>query len=329
MIATPSGDHPSLFVAILLVAGAAPASQDAQRASPADQRAGDADVALTEVAEGMTVSVRIAGAGPYRFVIDTGAERTVISRQLAARLGLPAGRDVNVVAMSGSTREATVMIPSLSLSSVPGMGVIQAPALDAAHLGGAGLLGIDTLQNHKVTIDFDAGTMAVSPSARLGRGEPRAPDEIVVRAKSLLGQLIVTDADVDGRPVRVVLDTGSPVSIGNVALQRLLRRQAGPPRPMEMTSATGGVVRTEYQRANRLRLGGVAFEEMPIAFADVPPFAHFGLRKRPALLLGMNALKLFRRVQIDFPDREVRFLMPRGRRSARPCMTMMNGLCAN
>ncbi|MEK6638843.1 MAG: retropepsin-like aspartic protease [Pseudomonadota bacterium] len=37
----------------------------------------------------MTVPVMINGQGPFRFVIDTGADRTVISSELAERLGLP------------------------------------------------------------------------------------------------------------------------------------------------------------------------------------------------------------------------------------------------
>jgi hypothetical protein len=50
---------------------------------------------------------------------------------------------------------------------------------------------------------------------------------------------------------------------------------------------------------------------MPVAFAEVPPFKKFGLDKKPALLLGMDAMRSFRRVEIDFPNRQVRFLMPR------------------
>ena len=42
----------------------------------------------------MTVPVRSPAPGPYRFIIDTGAQRTVISRELADALGLAAGRDV-------------------------------------------------------------------------------------------------------------------------------------------------------------------------------------------------------------------------------------------
>ena len=36
----------------------------------------------------MTVPVRLSGAGPYRFLVDTGADRTAVSRELADRLKL-------------------------------------------------------------------------------------------------------------------------------------------------------------------------------------------------------------------------------------------------
>ena len=39
----------------------------------------------------MTVDVSVSDKGPYRFLVDTGAERTVISRQLAQLLQLEAG----------------------------------------------------------------------------------------------------------------------------------------------------------------------------------------------------------------------------------------------
>jgi hypothetical protein len=58
-------------------------------------------------------------------------------------------------------------------------------------------------------------------------------------------------------------------------------------------------------------VAGVDIANLPVAFADAAPFKHFGLTDKPALLLGMDALRLFRRVKIDFPNREVRFLLPR------------------
>jgi predicted aspartyl protease len=278
--------------------------------SPAEELAATI-VALAESDNRLTVPVQIGGAGPYRFVIDTGAERTVISRELAGGLRLLPGRPVNVTAMSGTTRVNTVVIPALTVSNVPDIGAIQAPALNARDLGALGLLGIDTLRDHRIDIDFESNHMTVVPSAKRKRGEPRQPDEIVIRAKSLFGQLIVTEASYDDRSIRVIIDTGTAVSVGNSALRRLVGRSARDGQPVRFTSVTGGVVQADYSSVDNIRVGGVTFNHLPIAFVDVAPFKRFGVDKRPAMLLGMDALKLFRRVQIDFANREVRFLLPR------------------
>jgi predicted aspartyl protease len=170
-----------------------------------------------------------------------------------------------------------------------------------------------------VLIDFEKETMSLAPSEKRQKRERARMGEIVVRARSLLGQLIVTDAEYEGRPIRVVIDTGSPISVGNTALQRMVARSTGRLVPLEMTSATGGKVATRYATVDKVRIGSVTFAGMPIAFADVPPFKRFGLDRRPAMLLGMNALKFFRQVAIDFPNREVRFQMPRENRVYQRC----------
>ena len=46
-----------------------------------------------------------------------------------------------------------------------------------------------------------------------------------------------------------------------------------------------------------------------MAYADLYAFKQFGLRDKPAMLLGMSTLRHFARVSIDFPAREVRFLL--------------------
>jgi hypothetical protein len=55
----------------------------------------------------------------------------------------------------------------------------------------------------------------------------------------------------------------------------------------------------------------VTLRDVPIAFADLPPFKVFGLDKQPALLLGTDILETFRRVSLDFRARKVRFQLRR------------------
>ena len=258
----------------------------------------------------MTVPVVIAGAGPFPFIIDTGAQRTVVSRELAATLGLPKGRDVRVTSMTGISDTGTVSIAGLSVSSI-GSERIEAPAFEQRHLGAPGMLGIDTLQGHALDIDFDAQTMAVIPSKRRARRIAARSDEIVITAKSLFGQLIVTDAFIGNQRVRVILDTGSVVSLGNEALRRKVLRGSRAGTPIRLVSVTGASLTADYTVLDRIKIGDLGIDQLPIAFADAAPFARFGLADKPAIMLGMDALKLFRSVRIDFANRELRLALPR------------------
>ena len=305
----------ALLLPLLLLAAPALAQDAGPSAAPAPQGAPAPDLlAFTDADTRMTVPVRIADNGPYRFIIDTGAQRTVISRELAGMLALPRGPSVRLTAMSGTSTEATVIIPSLSVSSVAG-NRIEAPALSGANLGAAGLLGIDTLQGHAVSIDFDRKLMSVAPSSRRHAHDDAMPGEIIVRARSLFGQLVVTDAYCAGQRVRVVLDTGSPVSMGNLALQRRFARRGRVPVPIELTSVTGGKVSAAYTQLPAVTMGALTIDALPVAFSDAAPFRQFGLADKPAILLGMDALQLFRRVEIDFANHELRLALPRDART--------------
>jgi predicted aspartyl protease len=259
----------------------------------------------------LTVKVAVGQSGPYNFIIDTGAERTVVSRELAGTLQLAPGMPLNMTSMTGLSAVDTVIVPELYIQSIGQRHTITAPALYARNLGAAGLLGIDTLSNQKVSIDFDNDVMSVRPSTRHRSAISHNTDEIVVTAQSQFGQLIVTDAYYDGTRIQVVLDTGSEVSIGNNALYQLVsaRLNQKTMEPVEVTSVTGGKVMANYTRVPRISIGEIQFDMIPIAFAEVAPFKQFGLTRRPALLLGMDALHSFRHVDIDFANRQVRFVM--------------------
>ena len=267
-------------------------------------------VSLGESDQRLTVPVAVGAHGPYNFIIDTGAERTVVSRELAGLLALSPGKPVSMLSMTGTNIVNTVVVPDLSIKSIGQLHTVIAPSLDARNLGAAGLLGIDTLRNHQVSIDFEKGTMTVRPSEKRKRVS-QGPDEIVVTAKSVFGQLIVTDAYYRSTRVQVVLDTGSQITIGNDALRARVVKRNQTMHPISLTSVTGDQMTVDYTLIPNMLVGDVLFTQMPIAFAEVAPFKRFGLTKRPAILLGMDALRNFRRVDIDFPNRQVRFVMPR------------------
>ncbi len=263
----------------------------------------------------MTVRVSIGDSAPVPFIVDTGAERTVISRQLAGVLDLRAGPTVRVTAMSGSAWVPTSLIPALTVGPVPTRSVI-APALDHGDMGAHGMLGVDALADHRVVIDFDRRRMSVERSRR-GSSLDAGSGDIVVVARSIYGQLIVTNAMWHGVQVAVIVDTGTPISMGNMALLKAMSDRARPVSAFQMTTAIGDVMRPPAYRIDRFQIGDLAFGNLTIGISDAPPFARFGLADTPAMLLGMKALRLFRRVEIDFARHTIRFSMPR-RASDRP-----------
>jgi len=290
---------------------ASPAAQPA--ASPVPAPADQAEtLGLTEDRSSrMTVPVRIGEQGPFDFIVDTGAERTVISSELARALELAPGRTATVHSMSEVSRIETVVIPDLRIGSRSVTG-IHAPALRRVNLGASGMLGVDSLQTQRVVFDFGRQQMTITPSRR---AEERWPEgTIVVTGRRLLGRLVLVDASLDGQRIWVVIDTGSQISVGNSALRAALqrRRRLGRMAPIRMLSVTGGVIDAQYTIARRIRIGGVDIVDLPVAFHDVHPFRQLGLSNRPALLLGMDALQLFERVSVDFANRRVRVLLDDG-----------------
>lgn len=259
--------------------------------------------------ERMTVPVSIAGVSDIPFVVDTGAERTVVSRQLADRLGLSSGPTRRLVTVTGSGDVATVLVPRLELSG-SSVRDIEAPALDAGHLGASGLLGLDSLQTRRILLDFKKNQMTVVPARK--REERWDPDTIVVKAKSRYGQLILVDSSIDGQKIQVIIDTGAQTSIGNLALlNKLAARRRGPTlRTVTLSSVTGGTVEAQYTQIRKIKIAGLTLNHIPVAFTDAEPFRRFGLANKPALLLGMDALRLFERVSVDFANKQVKLLPP-------------------
>ena len=262
-----------------------------------------------DLGDRMTVSVQVSGQGPYRFLVDTGAERTVISRQLAQRLDLESGKQAVLHSVVGANGVSTVFIPHLQVSNSI-ISVVDAPALEASNIGADGMLGIDSLRSQRVLFDFKAKTMSITPAER--PAERLDGETIVVRARSRHGRLIFSKAEIDGQRVTVIVDTGSQVTIGNRALQQGLMKQRLWEAAEQVTieSVTGEQLSARMTKLKKLEIGGIEINDLAVAFADSHIFDQLGLENEPALLLGMNAMRAFDRISIDFRSKKVRFVLP-------------------
>jgi predicted aspartyl protease len=252
----------------------------------------------------MTVEVNINGRGPYRFLVDSGADSSVVGLRIARDLQLPVGTPVILHGTTASAEVDRVLVDELSLGQSR-IRNLELPALREDDLGGEGLIGIDALVEQRLMMDFEKRLIKAEDAHQPAK---YLDGEIVVTARRRRGQLILTQVTAAGLPVEAVIDTGSEITIGNIALRnRLIRGNRRNFVTVIATGVTGVSKELQLAKIAELRLGSVTLRDVPIAFADVPPFTVFGLSKEPALLLGTDLLETFRRVSLDFRARKVRF----------------------
>lgn len=288
----------------LILAAALPQFGASQGTAPASET--EVLAVRDDSTDRLTVPVKLSGKGPFHFLIDTGAQNTVIARSLASRLALVSGSSATLVGVAGQQVVPTVEIEEIALGRRTYYGV-TAPVLERANLGADGILGLDSLQEQRILLDFRKGLMAVNDGRSLG-GD--SGFEIVVNARRRSGQLIMTNARIDGIAVDVVVDTGSDTTLGNRALQKAMGRRGAPVYQSALLSVTGQQIPADVSPARKLVIQGLTMNRPTIAYSDSPTFAYLGLNKKPAILLGMREMRAFPRIAIDFRSRKVLFDLP-------------------
>lgn len=261
---------------------------------------------VADIYQRMTAPVMVNGAGPFPFVVDTGAYQSVLCEAIVAQLGLALGdnQPLNGVAgvWSAPTTTATLGIGSRTETDVH-MSVLPGEAM-----GGFGLLGLDRLDGQRLTLDFRSQSLRIDSS----RHATRNADDISMRAHRRGGQLTLVDANLAGIRLTAFLDSGAQATIGNMALRDMaqIRNPTTPWSKVPILSATGQTIEADFADLPALHVGGMRLPNWPVAFADLHTFKMWDLVKQPAILLGIDVMSRFERVSIDFARDEVMFRMP-------------------
>jgi hypothetical protein len=79
-------------------------------------------------------------------------------------------------------------------------------------------------------------------------------------------------------------------------------------------SVTGGKITGDYTLLSDLKIGGVTLQNLAIVFAPAHTFQQLNLESNPAALLGMNAMRAFKKVSIDFANQTLRVIVPESSR---------------
>ncbi|CAN5549710.1 hypothetical protein BH10PSE5_BH10PSE5_02680 [soil metagenome] len=299
----------SAFGGALLLGGGLAHAQTPPAPAPGISPDDEATVEPTQVDSGkdafsrITVPVTINGQGPFDFMVDTGANRSCISTQLAAKLDLPAGGKVVVNTITGGRTRQSVVVDRLQVGT-RAQRRVRVPVLPFVGTTIEGLLAVDWLRGQRLILDMANKKVSITASRR----DVTAVGSVVVAARKRVGQLTIVDAAMGDKPISCMIDSGAQVSIGNPILRSLLPPQAS--RKLEkitMVSVTGETFVGDMLYVPFLRLGGVQLGNVPVVFADLPVFALWGLGTEPSLVLGMDLLAEFTKVSLDFGRSAVTF----------------------
>src|SRR5204862_3531701 len=121
---------------------------------------GGDDLSARKSSTRMTVEVHVNGSGPYHFVVDSGADTSVVGLRIARALALPLGTPA---ILNGTTDRAIVdrvRVDRLALGTTA-FSDLELPALKDYDLGGEGMIGIDALVNQRLMMDFEKHVIKV------------------------------------------------------------------------------------------------------------------------------------------------------------------------
>ena len=184
------------------------------------------------------------------------------------------------------------------------------------------MIGIDALVRRRLLMDFEKRLIKVEDASIPAKW---LADEIVVTARRQRGQLILTHVKAGSFALDAVIDTGAQLSVGNPKLREKLARHGRAFQTIDVIGVTGKRIQLDVAVLPELQIGSIVIHNLPIAFADLPPFHVFGIADEPALFLGTDVLEKFRKVSLDFQARKVRFQLRRCASAGVIIQTMTTG----
>lgn len=251
--------------------------------------------------------VMVNGQGPFRFVLDTGANYSTVSPLLLSALGLEGAADQPklVHGVTGSAMVPTVLIDKLQAGTFVMENAHMPVVGSSINLQAHGILGVAGLQQARVFVDFRRDSVVISRS-RVPRGD--LSSYFVIDAVRIEGGLLAVNATIRGVRAKAIIDTGAEVTLGNIALRDAIRarhRRHGDARITEVYGATLQVMQGEVELPANISIGEVTINHVDVTYGDFHIFEAWKLQDRPAMLIGMDVLGVADALIIDFRSRQL------------------------
>lgn len=242
------------------------------------------------------VAVRIDGQAA-RLYVDTGAQRTILTRRAAERLKLATDflGFLPLWGIGGLSAHFNAKVGSFRLGDI----ALKQHSLAVADFGGAwksssdGLLGDDVLAAYDVEIDLSVGQIVFYRPT--GCSTPAPGWKSAYSRVPFLGVMpfdhhVITTMNIDGHPIRAVIDTGAEKSaVGRAAAQRLGASGAAIDQGRETRMIGVGNQTVSYREHvfGDMKLGAQSWRRPSLLVGELPPLLG-------DMLLGIDYLRTCR-----------------------------------
>jgi predicted aspartyl protease len=250
--------------------------------------------------------VWINGKGPFRLVLDTGANHSGVTAEVAEQLRIPLDHSAPVL-LQGVT--GIVLVPTIRVDSFTVGDLTLSPAIlpiltDA--MGAAdGVLATDEFKGKRIAIDFKNDQIDIRRSH-----SERAPSGFVtIPLEHSEAGLLTFHALVGDVRIQAIIDTGGQRTIGNLAMRDALIRQNAQGSPVQIFDVTAESQAGETFPSPPIHLGPIEILGARITYGEMHIFERWDPTKEPALLIGMDVLGLLDTFIIDYRRRELQLRM--------------------
>ena len=237
----------------------------------------------------VALPVTIGEGEPMNWILDTGASHSAIAQTIAEELGFVSARQslapeldpVQTLTRMYDAERFWTRDMSIAGRPLQDINMVVVPVPPEGPSIAAGLLGYDAFAEHDLRINFDTGELDLGEQTVEHTDARIDPDRQPIFAAARVGA--------PRRYARVLIDSGSPVTLVNNELKQALSSGG-----VQLRTVTGVDGLRNEQAApvvlRNLRIGGVCLGRQSALHADLDIFDALGWDDEPAILIGMDLL---------------------------------------
>ncbi len=249
-----------------------------------------------------TTQVMLNGQGPFDFIVDTGAQASLLVAKTATRLKLQAQGIAKVIGANGGASSGIVVLNDFRSDVFDRHRELMVLIPNSTVTNADGVIGMNAFTSGRIEFGFARRTLQAGPSGPTPAGF--LAQHGGVRQRSFL----VVDAVIDGVHAQAVIDTGARRTVGNPQLLAALGFKPGDAQLLA-TESIGGATpqKTPASKAvlGSIAIGAAVLAKPTLTFADLPVFHSLGLDDGPALIVGVDAFSRLQAMAIDYPREEL------------------------